>query len=261
MLRLTRGHAWADRKARRPSVKLGVAVEVIPAIDLRGGLVVRLRQGDFESERAYGDDPAATAAAYAAAGAQRLHVVDLDAARGGSHNRGAVAAILDRGGLAVQVAGGIRSPADADRWLGAGAAAVVMGTTAVREPGLLRELAAQRPGRVLAALDVKAGRPAVTGWSGVEDLALEQLLAAWEESSLGGVIVTSVDRDGTLAGPDLDILKRVRALTRHRLTYSGGIAELADLEAVRNAGADAVIVGRSLLEGRFRLEEALASAG
>jgi phosphoribosylformimino-5-aminoimidazole carboxamide ribotide isomerase len=236
-------------------------VEVIPAIDLRGGRVVRLRQGDFGSERAYGDDPAATAAAYAAAGALRLHVVDLDAARGGSHNRGAVAAILDRGGISVQVAGGIRGPVDADRWLSAGAAAVVMGTTAVRDPGLLREMAAERPGRVLAALDIKAGRPAVTGWTGVEDLALEQLLAAWEEASLGGVIMTSVDRDGTLEGPDADMLKRVRALTRHRLTYSGGIAELTDLETVRRAGADAVIVGRSLLEGRFRLEEALASAG
>jgi phosphoribosylformimino-5-aminoimidazole carboxamide ribotide isomerase len=235
-------------------------VEVIPALDLRGGRVVRLRQGDFGSERTYGDDPAAAAAAYSAAGAQRLHVVDLDAARGGSHNRGAVAAILDRGGISVQVAGGIRGPADADRWLEAGAAAVVMGTTAVRDPGLLSEVAAQRPGRVLAALDVKAGKPAVTGWTGVEDLALEPLLASWADALLGGVIVTSVDRDGTLEGPDVEMLKRVRGLTRHRLTYSGGIAELADLETVRRAGADAVIVGRSLLEGRFRLEEALASA-
>jgi phosphoribosylformimino-5-aminoimidazole carboxamide ribotide isomerase len=161
----------------------------------------------------------------------------------------------------VQVAGGIRGPADADRWLDAGAAAVVMGTTAVRNPGLLSEVAAQRPGRVLAALDLKAGRPAVTGWTRVEDLGLEPLLAAWADALLGGVIVTSVDRDGTLEGPDVEMLKRVRGLTRHRLTYSGGIAELADLETVRRAGADAVIVGRSLLEGRFRLEEALASAG
>jgi phosphoribosylformimino-5-aminoimidazole carboxamide ribonucleotide (ProFAR) isomerase len=122
-------------------------------------------------------------------------------------------------------------------------------------------VAGQRPGRVLAALDVKGGRPAVTGWTGVEDLELEQLLAAWEDAPLAGVILTSIDRDGTLEGPDVDMLKRVRGLTRHPLTYSGGIAELADLEIVRRAGADAVIVGRSLLEGRFRLEEAMASAG
>jgi phosphoribosylformimino-5-aminoimidazole carboxamide ribotide isomerase len=236
-------------------------LEVIPALDLRGGRVVRLRQGDFAQERAYAHDPAAAAAAYADAGAQRLHVVDLDAARGGAHNRGAVAAILDRTPVAVQVAGGIRGAPEADRWLEAGAAAVVMGTTAVRRPELLSALAADRPGRVLAALDVKAGRPAVTGWSGVEELELEGLLGAWNQAALGGVILTSVDRDGTLEGPDLETLRRVRALTAHALTYSGGIAELSDLERVRAAGADAAIVGRSLLEGRFRLEEALACAG
>jgi len=146
------------RNGLRASVKLGVAMEVIPAIDLRGGRVVRLRQGDFGSERAYGGDPAAAAAAYAAAGAQRLHLVDLDAARGGSHNRGAVAAILDRGGISVQVAGGIRGPAEADRWLNAGAAAVVMGTTAVRDPDLLREMATERPGRVLAITIIRFGK-------------------------------------------------------------------------------------------------------
>ncbi|HEX6350495.1 MAG TPA: 1-(5-phosphoribosyl)-5-[(5-phosphoribosylamino)methylideneamino] imidazole-4-carboxamide isomerase [Candidatus Dormibacteraeota bacterium] len=236
-------------------------MQVIPALDLRGGRVVRLRQGDFDTERAYGDDPAAAAAAFAAAGATHLHVVDLDAARGGAHNRGAVAAILDRTPVAVQVAGGIRGAPEVDRWLEAGAAAVVIGTTAVRQPDVLHGLAAERPGRLLAALDLKAGRPAVTGWSGVEELDLEELLDAWNQAALGGVILTSVDRDGTLEGPDLDALRRVRALARHPLTYSGGIAELADLEAVRAAGADAVIVGRSLLEGRFRLEEALACAG
>jgi phosphoribosylformimino-5-aminoimidazole carboxamide ribotide isomerase len=237
-----------------------ISVEVIPALDLRGGRVVRLRQGDFATERAYADDPAAAAAAYAAAGARRLHVVDLDAARGRGHNRGAVAAILDRAPVAVQVAGGIRGAAAAERWLEAGAAAVVMGTAAVRSPELLVKVAVRRPGRVLAALDVKAGRPAVSGWTDVEDLGLERLLEAWQEAPLAGVVLTSVERDGTLGGPDLEILARVRALTRHPVTYSGGIASLADVRAVREAGAAAVILGRSLLEGRLRLEEALDCA-
>jgi phosphoribosylformimino-5-aminoimidazole carboxamide ribotide isomerase len=236
-------------------------MQVIPALDLRGGRVVRLRQGDFGSERAYSDDPEAAAAAFAAAGAERLHVVDLDAARGGAHNRGAVAAILDRTPVAVQVAGGIGGALECDRWLEAGAAAVVMGTTAVRRPELLRTLAADRPKRVLAALDVKAGRPAVRGWTGVEEIELDTLLEAWNQAALGGVILTSVDRDGTLEGPDLETLRRVRALTPHHLTYSGGIGELSDLERVREAGADAAILGRALLEGRFRLEEALACGG
>jgi phosphoribosylformimino-5-aminoimidazole carboxamide ribotide isomerase len=101
----------------------------------------------------------------------------------------------------------------------------------------------------------------VTGWTAVEASGLEDLLARWEEAPLGGVILTSVDRDGTLEGPDLEALARVLSLTRHPVTYSGGIAELRDLEAVRAAGAAAVIVGRSLLDGRFRLQEALACAG
>jgi phosphoribosylformimino-5-aminoimidazole carboxamide ribotide isomerase len=236
-------------------------VEVIPGLDLRAGRVVRLRQGDFGQEQAYAAEPASAAAAYAAAGARRLHVVDLDAARGGADNQSAVEAILAAVEIEVQVAGGIRDRAAAARWLAAGAAAVVMGTTAVRDPGLLVEVAAAQPGRVLAALDLKDGRPAVTGWTEVAADGLEALVGRWEPASLAGIILTSVDRDGTLEGPDLAALLRVRALTRHSLTYSGGIAELADLQAVRAAGADAVIVGRSLLDGRFRLEEALACAG
>ncbi len=236
-------------------------MEVIPALDLRAGRVVRLRQGDFAREHAYAPDPTTAAAAYAAAGARRLHVVDLDAARGGAGNQAAVAAILAAVAIEVQVAGGVRDRAAAERWLAAGAAAVVMGTTAVRAPEVLREVASAHPGRVLAALDLKGGRPAVTGWTEVEANGLEELLAGWDAARLGGVILTSVDRDGTLEGPDLAALARVRALTRHPVTYSGGIAELADLEAVRAAGAAAVIVGRSLLDGRFRLEEALAWAG
>lgn len=236
-------------------------MEVIPALDLRGGRVVRLRQGDFAREQAYAPDPTSAAAGYAAAGARRLHVVDLDAARGGAGNEAAVEAILAAVAIEVQVAGGIRDRAGADRWLAAGAAAVVMGTAAVREPALLADSAAAHPGRVLAALDLKGGRPAVTGWTEVEAQGLEAVLAGWEAAALGGVILTSVDRDGTLAGPDLEALARVRGLTRHPVTYSGGIAELADLEAVRAAGAAAVILGRSLLDGRFRLEEALAWAG
>ncbi|MEP7104870.1 MAG: HisA/HisF-related TIM barrel protein, partial [Chloroflexota bacterium] len=190
-----------------------------------------------------------------------LHVVDLDAARGGGDNQAAVEAVLAGVAIEVQVAGGIRDGAAAERWLAAGAAAVVMGTTAVRAPAILFEVASANPNRVLAALDLKSGSPAVTGWTDVAAGALEDLLVRWEPAPLAGIILTSVDRDGTLEGPDLAALVRVRALTRHPLTYSGGIAELADLEAVRAAGATAVIVGRSLLDGRFRLEEALACAG
>jgi phosphoribosylformimino-5-aminoimidazole carboxamide ribotide isomerase len=233
-------------------------VEVIPALDLRGGQVVRLHQGDFAQEKAYGSDAVERARQYAAQGAERLHLVDLDAAAGAGSNRDLVSEVVDAAGVEVQVAGGVRSLADVEAWLAAGAAGVVMGTTAVREPAILRDCAARHPGRVLAALDVKAGRAAVTGWTAVEERSLEALLGEWEEAALAGVILTCVDRDGTLAGPDLVTLRRVVGATRHAVIYSGGIASLADLRALLEAGAAAAILGKSLLEARFTLQEAIA---
>jgi phosphoribosylformimino-5-aminoimidazole carboxamide ribotide isomerase len=234
-------------------------VLVIPALDIRGGLVVRLLKGDFARETAYADDPMVPARAYVAEGARRLHVVDLDAARGSGDNRELVERMAGELGIEVQVAGGVRSAEDVERWLDAGASRVVMGTTAVREPELLGEIAARHRDGVLAALDVKAGRPAVTGWSEVAEITVPAMLARWDELPLAGVILTSIDRDGTLAGPDLETLKAARGATRHHLTYSGGIGQLADLGPVAGAGADAVILGKSLLEGHFTLPAALAS--
>jgi len=146
----------------------------------------------------------------------------------------------------------------AGRWLEAGAAAVVMGTAAVRRPDLLAEAAAGHPGRVLAALDVRGGRPAVTGWSAVEELGVRELLGRWHDAPLAGVVVTSVDRDGTLGGPDLELLAIALGATRHPVTYSGGVASLADLRALSEAGAAGVILGKSLLEGLIPLSEALS---
>ncbi len=232
---------------------------LIPSLDLRGGRCVRLLKGDFEQETVYGD-PLELARAYAAAGASRLHVVDLDAARGDGSNRELVGRLVAGTGIAVQVAGGVRSLEDVAGWLAAGAAAAVMGTTAVRQPELLREAADAYPGRVLAALDVRAGRPAVTGWTDFAELSLTQMVARWEEAPLEGVIVTSIDRDGTLAGPDLETLGEVLRASRHPVTYSGGIGRLEDVVAVAETGADGLILGKALLAGRFELAEALAAA-
>ena len=152
------------------------------------------------------------------------------------------------------MAGGVRSPEAVERWLAAGAAAVVMGTVAVREPATLAAVSKAHPGRVMAALDVLAGRPAVDGWQGVEERTVKETLALWAEARVAGVIVTSVDRDGTLAGPDLELLHEAVASTDHPVTYSGGIASLDHLRAVAESGADAAIVGKSLLEGRIELK-------
>ncbi|HVB76639.1 MAG TPA: 1-(5-phosphoribosyl)-5-[(5-phosphoribosylamino)methylideneamino] imidazole-4-carboxamide isomerase [Candidatus Nitrosotalea sp.] len=229
---------------------------VIPALDLRDGRVVRLRQGDFDRQTSYSGDPLELASAYAAAGASKLHLVDLDAARGGNDNRQLILSLVANLELEIQVAGGVRGAEQVSFWLEAGAAAVVMGTTAVLHPDQLQRLASEHPGRILAALDVRAGQPMIEGWAGGAEIGLEQILLHWSRAELGGVILTSVDRDGTLDGPDLEVLRRVRELVGSPLTYSGGLGEPSHLSLVAAAGADAVILGRSLLEGLIPLQVA-----
>jgi phosphoribosylformimino-5-aminoimidazole carboxamide ribotide isomerase len=232
-------------------------MEPIPALDIRGGLVVRLLRGDFDREQVYGADPVGHAIAYARAGARRLHVVDLDAAAGRGSNRAVVERLVAAAGIEVQVAGGVRTASDVEAWLAVGATGVVMGTAAVRDPRLLAAVAERHPGRVAAALDLRAGRPAVSGWLETEELEVEAVLDRWAAAPLRAVVLTSIDRDATLAGPDLRALRRVLGLTRHPVVYSGGIASAADIAAVAEAGAAGVILGKALLEGRLTVEEAL----
>jgi len=233
-------------------------VLVIPAIDILGGRCVRLVRGDYAHPTVYSDDPADVATSFAEAGAERIHVVDLDGARGLGDNQAAIEAIIRRRDVKVQVAGGIRSEAQVDKLLALGAHAVVMGTAAVREPRLLERCARKHEGRVLAALDVRDGQPAVHGWTENEPLKMGSLLARWDVLPLAGVIFTSIARDGTLEGPDLKTLARVRAMTSLPIQYSGGVSSVDDVRAVVAAGAEAVIVGKALYEGRIKLEEALA---
>jgi phosphoribosylformimino-5-aminoimidazole carboxamide ribotide isomerase len=234
-------------------------VLVIPAIDIFGGRCVRLVQGDYEHPTVYSDDPDAITGEFAEAGAEHLHVVDLDAARGTADNKQVIEAILRRKDLKVQVAGGIRTSEAVDFWLGTGAQAVVMGTAAVRDPRLLERCARQHPGRVLTALDLRDDKPAVTGWAHTEPVLIGALLGRWDRLPLAGVIVTSINRDGTLSGPDLDVLAKVRAMTGLPVQYSGGVSSLDDIARVAAAGASAVILGKALYEGRITLEQALGT--
>ena len=231
---------------------------VIPAIDILGGRCVRLWQGDFQPPTTHSDDPASLSVDFERAGAQRVHVVDLDAARTSGDNRAVIEALIAKSSLTVQVAGGIRSEEQVSAWLAVGATAVVMGTAAVREPELLAECAQKHAGQVMAALDIRNGKPAVSGWMEIETTDIDDLIARWNELPLAGVILTSTERDGTMAGPDLDVLKRVRALSRLPIQYSGGVSSLEDVRLVREADAAGVILGRSLYEGKISLEEALA---
>ncbi|MHB8587848.1 MAG: 1-(5-phosphoribosyl)-5-[(5-phosphoribosylamino)methylideneamino]imidazole-4-carboxamide isomerase [Candidatus Dormibacteraceae bacterium] len=230
---------------------------VIPAIDLLGGRCVRLVKGDYRLPTVYSENPVEVVHEFVQAGAARLHVVDLDAARGTGENKAVIESILRRNDVEVQVAGGIRSAEAVDAWLGAGARAVVMGTAAVRDPRLLERCARRHPGRILTALDVRDEKAAVSGWTETEPVMIGSLLARWDRLALAGVIVTCIDRDGTLSGPDLVTLARVRSMTSLPVHYSGGVSSLDDISHVATAGAQAVILGKALYEGRITLAQAL----
>lgn len=231
---------------------------VIPAIDILQGRCVRLLRGDYEKVTVYAEDPLEVAEIFADAGAQRAHVVDLDAARGSGDNTSVIATMLRRSELKLQVAGGVRSAEKVNTLVDAGAHGVVMGTAAVRDPRLLERCAREHPGVLLAALDVIYNQPAVSGWTETEPVMIGSLLGRWDGLPLGAVILTCIDRDGTMGGPDLDTLAKVRRMTSLELHYSGGVSSLDDITKIAEAGAQAVILGKALYENRFTLEQALA---
>lgn len=229
---------------------------VIPAIDLFGGKCVRLVKGDYGHPTVYSDDPLEVVDEFVQAGAEHLHVVDLDAARGSGDNKSVIESIVRRHGLKVQVAGGIRTAEAVDHWMAAGAHGLVMGTAAVRDPGLLDRCTRRHPARILAALDIRDEKAAVSGWTETEPVMMGALLARWDKLALAGVILTCIDRDGTLSGPDIATLKRARSMTGLPVQYSGGVSSLDDIAKVASAGAQAVILGKALYEGRITLEQA-----
>lgn len=234
-------------------------VELFPAIDLRGGKVVRLLQGDYDQQTTYGDDPVATATAFAEAGATWIHVVDLDAARSGSpENRSVVAAIaraLD-GRARVQTGGGVRTLDDAAVLADVGVARVVMGSAAVREPALVEEVA-QRV-RVAVGLDHRGGELAVHGWTEGSGVRLDEALHWFPAAD--AFVITDIGRDGMLAGPDVEGLAAAAAATRIPVIASGGVATLADVEALAAVpGIAGVITGKAIYEGRFTVAEAVAA--
>lgn len=231
---------------------------VIPAIDILGGKCVRLTQGDYDRSNVYSDNPADVAMTFAAAGARRLHVVDLDAARGGGDNSAVIDQILRHAGIEVQVAGGLRSLEAIETLTSLGARWVVMGTAAVTDPTLFEGCARRYPGRVMGALDIRKDQAAVDGWMHTSGVTADALLAKWDQLPLAGVIVTSIDRDGTMSGPDLETLSRVRQMTALDLQYSGGVSSIDDIGRVAAAGAQGVILGKAIYEGRIKLEEAMA---
>lgn len=237
---------------------------ILPAIDLRQGQVVRLRQGDYAQQTTYDMAPLTVAQRYADAGAQWLHVVDLDGARSGSFSNLATMESMAATGLHIQAGGGVRNEADVRRLFDAGVHRVVLGSVAIREPEMVAGwLMTYGTARLTIALDTRQveGRWALpsAGWTAMEARALDDL-APWY-ASLGAqhLLCTDIDRDGMLAGFNLDLYRHLAQIAPSlQVQASGGVRSLDDIHAARKAGARGVVLGRALLEGRFTIEEALA---
>jgi phosphoribosylformimino-5-aminoimidazole carboxamide ribotide isomerase len=231
--------------------------EVVPAVDVEDGETVQLVGGERGTGSRHGD-PVAAAERWVAAGARTLHLVDLDGAFEGERaNADVVAAVAETVDVPVQVGGGIRSEADATGLLDAGVDRVILGTAAVEEPELVERVAAAYPDGVLVSLDASDGEVVVEGWT--EGTGLEPAAAARRYVDLGaaGVLFTDVDVEGRLAGVRADRVRRVVEAVDVPVVASGGVATLADVRALREAGAAAAVVGTALYEGRFELAEAM----
>ncbi len=239
---------------------------IYPAIDLRGGRVVRLTEGKFDQEKAYGDDPLAVARGFAAAGATWLHVVDLDGAKDPARRQTALVESLARGsGLRVQTGGGIRDEAQVAALLAAGVQRVIVGSLAVRAPALVRGwLKRFGAERIILSPDVRldeAGIPriAAAGWQEATGVALDDFLTGYLSAGLVHILCTDISRDGKLAGPNAalyaQLVPRFPAL---QIQASGGVSSLDDLRALQQTGAAGAIVGRALYENKFTLQQALA---
>lgn len=235
---------------------------VIPSIDLRGGRVVRLLHGDYARETVFNDDPVAVVRAFVENGARRVHVVDLDLARGiadpaSGRAASTVVSTLSELGVEVQVGGGVRTFANAQRWFDSGASHVVLGSLAIAEPTAAQALCAAFPGQVLLALDVREGAARVQGWTQSGGDAMEHL-DRWADWPVAGVVHTAIERDGALHGPSIGALRAVCGRFPGPVIASGGVTSVDDVLACRDAGATGAIVGRALHEGVFDLRQALA---
>jgi phosphoribosylformimino-5-aminoimidazole carboxamide ribotide isomerase len=236
---------------------------ILPAIDLRGGRCVRLRQGRYDQETVFDDDPVAVARRFEEAGARWLHVVDLDGARSGSpENLDKVAAVVEAVGMKVELGGGIRSTETVRTVLSLGLARVIVGTRAVREPGWLREIAAEFPGRVALGLDARDGRVAVEGWQRGTRRTAADILAEVHDVPLAAIVYTDIAQDGMMSGPNVEATAELARVSTVPVIASGGVTTVEDIGRLRRAGRiRGAIVGRALYEGTLTLEAALAAAG
>jgi phosphoribosylformimino-5-aminoimidazole carboxamide ribotide isomerase len=239
-------------------VDLVKMMQVIPAIDLRGGHCVRLRQGDFDQETVFGDDPAAMAARWESEGAARIHLVDLDGAKSGRPvNVEAVTRILEQVKVPCQLGGGIRDQQTIATWLDAGLERVVVGTQALRDPDWFEQMTKTYPGRLILGLDALDGRVATRGWLDVSSVQALTLARQFDSLPLAAIIYTDIARDGTLEGPNVPAITALANSVRTPVVASGGVGDLHDLERLAALPIAGCVVGRALYDGRFSLADAI----
>jgi phosphoribosylformimino-5-aminoimidazole carboxamide ribotide isomerase len=232
-----------------------------PAIDLKDGKCVRLLRGDMTIATVFGEDPAAQARAFEAAGCRWLHIVDLNGAfEGRPVNGAAVEAILEAVSIPVQLGGGIRDMSTIESWFEKGIDRVILGTAAVRSPDLVREAARAHSGRIAVGIDARGGHVAVEGWALTTDVTAIELAAMFEDAGVAAIVYTDIDRDGALTGVNVAATATLAASVSIPVIASGGVSSLDDLAALKASGAplDGVICGRALYEGRIDLAAALA---
>ncbi len=235
-----------------------MSLTLLPAVDVSDGQAVRLVQGAAGTETSYGD-PLAAALAWQAAGAEWIHLVDLDAAFGRGSNAELLAGVIARLDVAVELSGGIRDTESLTAALGTGCARVNIGTAALERPGWVHEVIARCGDKIAVGLDVRGTRLAARGWT-TEGGELDETLARLDEAGCPRFVVTDVTRDGTLTGPNLDLLRRVCAATSRPVIASGGVSSLADLRAIASLtslGVEGAIVGKALYASAFTLQDAL----
>ena len=237
---------------------------VFPAIDLKRGKVVRLAEGDMDRATIYGDEPAAQAMIFAEAGAEHLHVVDLDGSFAGrAENREAVEAILAAFPGYVQLGGGIRTRAAVEGWFELGVARIVMGSAALKDPQLVRDMAREFEGGIVVAVDARDGMVATEGWAEVSNVPVHDLARRFEDAGVASLLFTDIGRDGLLKGVNIDATLDLARRTSLPVIASGGVKGLDDIHVLSlhaREGIEGVITGRALYDGRLDLAAALAMA-
>lgn len=236
-------------------------MEIWPAIDLRGGKCVRLRQGDYSQETVFGDDPAQIARQLVNEGAERLHLVDLDGARSGElTNRPAVLAVLAAVEVPCELGGGVRDEATIRALLGMGLSRLVVGTLAIKSPGWFHAMCERYPDQLALGIDARDGRVATDGWLATSHVTATELALQFAGVPLAAIIYTDIARDGMMSGPNFEAVQQMQAAVATPVIASGGVTTAADVQRLAEIGVAGCIIGRALYEGKLSLADAIRAA-